>query len=54
MWDLDMIQNIPDPLGHIIDLASVKKEDLFMVVRFLLHFKIKIQLYSCVKRFEAM
>ena len=53
MWDLDMIQNIPDPLGHIIDLASVKKEDLFMVVRFLLHCKIKIQLYSCVKRFEA-
>ena len=44
MWDLDMIQNILDPLGHIIDVASVKKEDLIMVVRFLLHCNINIQL----------
>ena len=50
MWDLDMIQNIPDPLGHIIDLASVKKEHLFMVVRFLLHCKIKITvIFMCQK-----
>ena len=48
-----MIQNMPDSLGHMIAFPSVKKEDLFMVVRFLLHCKIKIQLYSCVKRFEA-
>ena len=34
LWDETMIMKMPDPLGHIPDLLRVKKEDLFMVVRF--------------------
>ena len=34
LWDEDMVTKMPDPLDHIIDLSCVKKEDLFMVVRF--------------------
>ena len=29
-----MVKMMPDPLGQILDLCHVKKEDLFMVVRF--------------------
>ena len=28
------LKKMPDPLGQILDLSHVKKEDLFMVVRF--------------------
>ena len=34
LWDENMVTKMPNPLGHIIDLSHVKKEDLFMVVRF--------------------
>ena len=33
-WDETIVKNMPDPLGQILDLSCVKKEDLFMVVRF--------------------
>ena len=34
LWDETMVKKMPDPLGQILDLSRVKKEDLFMVVRF--------------------
>ena len=34
LWDETMVKKMPDPLGQILDLSCVKKEDLFMVVRF--------------------
>ena len=34
LWDETMVKKMPDPLGKILDLSCVKKEDLFMVVRF--------------------
>ena len=34
LWDETMVKKMPDPLGQILDLSHVKKEDLFMVVRF--------------------
>ena len=34
LWDESMVKKMPDPLGQILDLSCVKKEDLFMVVRF--------------------
>ena len=39
LWDETMVKEMPDPLGQILDLSRVKKEDLFMVVRF--------TVYSC-------
>ena len=34
LWDETMVKQMPDPLGQILDLSHVKKEDLFMVIRF--------------------
>ena len=34
LWDETMVKKMPDPLGQILDLSRVKKEDLFMVVSF--------------------
>ena len=34
LWDETLVKKMPDPLGQILDLSHVKKEDLFMVVRF--------------------
>ena len=34
LWDETMVKKMPDPLCQILDLSHVKKEDLFMVVRF--------------------
>ena len=34
LWDETMVKKMPDTLGQILDLSRVKKEDLFMVVRF--------------------
>ena len=34
LWDETMVKKMPDPLGQILDLSCVKKEDLLMVVRF--------------------
>ena len=34
LWDETMVTKMLDPLGHIPDLSRVKKEELFMVVRF--------------------
>ena len=34
LWDETMVKKTPDPLGQILDSSHVKKEDLFMVVRF--------------------
>ena len=34
LWDETMVKKMPDPLGQILNLSRVKKEDLFIMVRF--------------------
>ena len=43
---------MPDPLGQILDLSHVKKEDLFMVVRFTVY-STQYSVHVCVERVEA-
>ena len=48
LWDETMVKKMPDPLGQILDLSCVKKEDLFMVVRFTVYIHNVITVHSTV------
>ena len=48
LWDGTMVKKMPDPLGQILDLSHVKKEDLFMVVRFTIYSHNAITVHSIV------
>ena len=58
LWDETMVKKLPDPLGQILDLCCVKKEDLFMVVRFYCiqwscYYSTQYSVHVCVKRVQA-
>ena len=48
LWDETLVKKMTDPLGQILDLSCVKKEDLFMVVRFTVYSHNDITVHSTV------
>ena len=48
LWDETMVKKMPDRLGQILDVSCVKKEDLFMVVRFTVYSHNVITVHSTV------
>ena len=48
LWDETMVKKMPDPLGQTLDLSRVKKEDLFMVVRFTVYSRNVFTVHSTV------